>query len=292
MKPLSIIIGTSASITDEVIKRYGFSVVDFKFNWPEGDVIQAESIYDKMREATKGKIGSGPKTSQPSIGIYKKAFEEGLQIAENVLYISISSKLSGAYNSAAQAVKMLRPEEQKRIFIFDSLNADSAESFLAIRAAELSNEGVRVESILEKLNEISSQVKLFGALESADWLEAGGRINHATAVIFNKMQDMGLRPILFMKDGEIKPATLKIQAKDIATAILKELDMQVKKPISEGKSCRVIISHAGALDEAEKIVRMIKDEYGEKIKIEFVSLTSYVIGAHVGPGAIICCCCE
>jgi len=101
-----------------------------------------------------------------------------------------------------------------------------------------------------------------------------------------------MRPILTMKDGEIKPATLKMQAKDVSTAMLKELDSQIKNYLDEGKTCRMVISHAGAPDEVQKIVNGAKEKYKDKIKIEFVSLTSCVIGAHVGPGAIICCTCE
>jgi len=292
MKPLSIVIGTSASITDEFVKKYDFSVVDFKLDWPRGEEIEGSNIYEKMKKVATGKISDGPKTSQPSIGIYKRAFEEGLQKSENVLYVSISSKLSGAYNSAMQAIKMMKAEEQGRVFIFDTLNADVAESFMAIRAAELSNEGLPIEDILKKLNEISKEVKLFGALESANWLEAGGRINHTMAVLINKMQDIGMRPILTMKEGEIKPATLKMQATDVATAILKELDSQIKPYLEKGKTCRVIISHAGAPSDADKVTSEAKEKYKDKIKIEYISSTSYVIGAHIGPGALICCACE
>jgi DegV family protein with EDD domain len=292
MKSLNIIIGTSASITAETIAKYELTVVDFKVNWPEGENVKGENIYDKMREAAKTKISNGPKTSQPSIGIYKKAFEEGLRTAEAVLCIVISSKLSGAYNSALQAFKMLTPENQKRVFIFDSLSADAAESFIAMKASELSKEGMSIEQIIEKLKDFSANIKLFATLENANWLEAGGRINHALAMLVNQMQKIGMRPILMMKDGEIKPLTLKMQAKDVPTALLKELDSQIKKPLSEGKICRMIISHAGAPDDAKKIADEIKEKYSNKINIEFVSLTSYVIGAHVGPGTLICCVAE
>ena len=289
MKPLNIIIGTSASITEEVVKKYEFTVVDFKLIWEGEENIKGENIYEKMREATKTKIIGGPKTSQPSIGVYKNAFEEGLQVAEEVICIAISSKLSGAYNSAFQAIKMLTPENQKRIFLLDSLNADAAESFLAIRAAELSSEGLRAEKIIEKLKEFLKDIKLFATLENANWLEAGGRINHSLTILINQMQKVGMRPILMMKNGEIKPSTLKMQAKNASDALLKELDVQIKEPLAQGEVCRIIISHAGVPEDAEKIKNNILEKYKEKVKIEFISLTSYVIGAHVGPGALICC---
>ncbi|MCK9393464.1 MAG: DegV family protein [Candidatus Paceibacterota bacterium] len=289
MKPLNIIIGTSASITKDIIEKYGFIVVDFKLIWEGEENIIGDNIFDKMREVAKTKITGGPKTSQPSIGVYKNSFEEGLRSAEEVICITISSKLSGAYNSAFQAIKMLTPEDQKRVFLFDSLNADAAESFIAIQAAKLSSEGLRSEKIIEELKDYSKNIKLFAALESADWLEAGGRINHSLAMLVNQMQKIGMRPILMIKDGEIKPSTLKMQASNTSSAILKELDVQIKEPLLQGKICRIIISHAGVPEDAEKIKNSILEKYKEKVEIEFISLTSCVIGAHVGPGALICC---
>ena len=288
MKKATIIIGNSASIREEDIQKYGFIVVPFVMEWPEGESLKGENIFEKMREAEKQGITSTPKTSQPSMGLFKKAFEEGLKDSENVLAITISSGISGTYNSAIQAKKMFDEETQKRIFILDTLNADLSESLLAIKGAELLEQGKTVEETFKELEALLPRTFLFAMLESPKWLEAGGRLSHAVAVILTQMQKIGMRPILAIKDGVIKPANLRMQAKDTSEALFKQFEDTAKKPLSENKVCRVAISHADNLEGAQKLRTLIEDKYPQ-VKVEFISLTSMVIGCHVGPGTIICC---
>ncbi|MFA5431489.1 MAG: DegV family protein [Candidatus Paceibacterota bacterium] len=288
MKKASIIIGNSAATTEEIINKYGFVVIPFIMEWPEGEGLKGENIFEKMREAEKQDIKTTPKTSQPSIGLFKKAFEEELKDSENIIAITISSGISGTYNSALQAKKMLDNETQKRIFILDSLNADLSESLLAIKAAEMLEQGKTVEEIFKSLEASLPTVFLFAMIESPKWLEAGGRLSHALSVILTQMQKIGMRPILSMKDGVIKPANLKMQAKDTAEAMLRQFEDVTKKPFSENKTCRVAISHADNLEGAQKLRTLIEEKYPQ-IKVEFISLTSMVIGCHVGPGTLLCC---
>ena len=288
MKKLSIIIGESASITPEIVNKFDLIVVPFVLEWPEGKNLKGENIFEKMREAEKQGIKTTPKTSQPSMGVFKKAFDEGLKNSESVMAITISSVISGTYNSAIQAKKMFDEETQKRIFIIDTFNADAGESLIAIKAAEMAEEGKSGEEIFKTIEALLPKTFLFGMLESPKWLEAGGRINHALAVVLTQMQKIGMRPVLSVIDGEVKPANLKMQAKDTASALLKQIDGVVKKPLSENRTCKIAISHADNLEEAQKLRTLIEDKYPE-IKVEFISLTSIVIGAHVGPGTLICC---
>jgi fatty acid-binding protein DegV len=97
-----------------------------------------------------------------------------------------------------------------------------------------------------------------------------------------------MRPILTMKDGVIKPANLKMQAKDTADALFKQFEDIFKRSLLENKPCQVAISHADNLEGAQKLRTLIEDKYPQ-IKVEFISLTSMVIGCHVGPGTLICC---
>lgn len=288
MKKTTIVIGQSASITNELIEKYGFIVVPFAIDWPEMDSLEGNNVFEKMRDAEKKGVKTTPKTSQPSMGAFKNVFDEALKESESVICITISSGISGTYNSALQAKKMLKPEDQEKIFVLDTFNADASESIIALKAGELAQEGKPAEEIFKEITEMSPNVYLFGMLESPKWLEANGRINHALSVILSQMQKIGMRPILSMKDGLIKPANLKMQAKDIAQALFKQTEEIIKKPLEEGKACRVAISHADAIEEAEKLKKMFEEKYPQ-VKVDFIALTSPVIGCHVGPGALICC---
>lgn len=280
MKKTTIVIGESSSIPLEIAEKYNMHLVPFVMEWKEEANIEGKTIFEKMRNAKKNGLKTYPKTSQPSIGVYKKIFEEILSTGQEVLCLTISSKISGTYNSAFQARKMLKEELQNKVFIFDTMNADATEALLGIKAAELVAQGKTAEEIYNSLD--NSKIHVFGMTESPRWLETGGRINSTIASILENAQKLGLRPILGIKDGLIKPTTVKMKAKDTAEALLKEVQ-GLKNP-----KLKIAITHADNLEEALKLKTLIEDNFPEST-IEFISLISLVIGAHVGPGSLLVC---
>lgn len=283
MKITTIVAGESSSIPLELAQKNGIALIPFVMDWEEGRNYEGENIFQKMRNGKKQGMKTYPKTSQPSIGAYKKVFDELIKQGQEVVCITISSKISGTYNSAFQAKKMLNEEMQKKIFIFDTMNADATEALVAIKAAELANNGESAENIFNSLD--VSKIHLFGMVESPRWLEAGGRISSTIAGILENAQKIGLRPVLGLKDGLIKPTTIKMKAKDTAEALFKELQGLKKQKL------RISITHGDNLEEALKLKTLIEQSFPEA-KIEFISLISIVIGAHTGPGTIILCALE
>jgi DegV family protein with EDD domain len=288
MQKATVIVCSFASITKDIIDKYGIIALTPSLCWPEGESLKGENIFQKMRNAIKEGINSNPKTSQPSMGVFKKAFEEALLKSENAICITISSKISGTYNSAIQTRKMFDEETQKKIHIIDSNNIDAAESLLAIKASELSEKGENIEKIIEIVNSYVPKTYFFGMTENPNQMEAGGRISHALAVILTQMQKIGMRPVLHMKDGEVKPANLRIHAKDISEALLKQFEDITKKGIEEGKNYRVAISHADNIEKANELKSLLLEKFKDRIKVDFISMTGPFIGAHVGPGTLMC----
>jgi DegV family protein with EDD domain len=288
MQKATVIVCSFASITKDILDKYGIIALTPSLNWPEGEGLEGNNIFQKMRSAVEKGINSTPKTSQPPMGVFKKAYEEALSKSENAIVITISSKISGTYNSAIQTRKMFSEEMQKRIHIIDSNNIDAAESLLAIKACELSERGEDIQKIVEAINNYVNKTYFFGMTENPNQMEAGGRICHALAVILNQMQKIGMRPILHMKDGEVKAANLRMNAKDIAEALLKQFEDVTKKAMQEGKKYRVAISHADNMEKANELKSLLSDKFGDKIKVDFISMTGPFIGAHVGPGTLMC----
>ena len=278
MKPTTIIVGESAAMPAEILEKYGMYSLPFTVDWAERESIEGNTIFEKMRTVKKLGLKTYPKTSQPPIGAYKRAYDEILAKGNDIVCVTVSSQISGTYNSAFQARKMLSEEVQKGIFIIDSLNVDVSEALLAIKAAELSEQGLSAEDIFKSID--VSKVHLFGMVESPRWLEAGGRISSTVAGILEAAQKMGLRPVLGIKDGFVKPTTVKMKAKDTAEALLKEL-LGLKN-----HKLRIGISHGDNIEEALRLEKMIKESLPES-KVEFINTISIVIGAHVGPGALL-----
>ncbi len=284
MNKTGLIIGDSSTLPQELIQKYKIAeVIPFIVDWPEQKDVSQNNIYEKMKIAQKEGLKSFPKTSQPAIGAYKKAYDNLLAQDKEIICLTLSSKLSGAFNSAVQAKKLFDEETQKKIFVLDTLNVDVGEALLAIRAAKLIEKGESSENIFQSLEKLLPRVHLFGMLEDPKWLEAGGRINSTMARILEKMQGLGMRPILKVKNGEVKSANLKMQAKDTATALFKEVKNLIKKNPGQYLAA---ISHADNIEEAKRLEKMVQENLPE-VKIEFINMSGIVIGAHVGPGTII-----
>lgn len=289
MEKVAVLVCNFASINEETINKYNIIQIVSTPYWPEGDSLIGDNIFQKMRDARKKGIKSSPKTSQPSMGTFKKYFEEALKNNDEVICITISSKISGTYNAALQTKKLFSPDIQERIHIIDSNNIDAAESLLAIKAIEIIKNEKDIKAVIEKINSYIPKTYFYGMTENPDQMEAGGRISHVLAVILSQMQKIGMRPILHMDDGVVKAANLKMNAKDISEALFKQFEDINKKSLAEGKTYRVAISHADNIIGAEKLEQMFLEKYPSQVKIDFISMTGIFIGSHVGPGTLMCC---
>lgn len=278
-----------ASINEATVDKHGIIPIVSKLTWPEEDLLRGENVFQKMRDALKRGIKSAPKTSQPSLGTFKKYFEEALKNNDEVICITISSKISGTYNAALQTKKLFNQEIQNKIHIIDSNNIDAAETLLAIKLVEIIKTENKIEDVIDKINSYIPRVYFYGMTENPDQMEAGGRISHVLAVILSQMQKIGMRPILHMEDGVVKPANLKMNAKDIAEALFKQFENLNKESLSKGNNYRIAISHADNIIGAEKLKSLFESKYQSQVKIDFISMTGIFIGSHVGPGTLMCC---
>lgn len=280
MQKIGIVVGETSSLPKEIIEKEGFLFVPYVVNWEEKERIPGENIFQKMRNAEKLKIQSWPKTSQPSPFVFKKVFEEGLKKFEKLICITLSSKLSGGFNSALQAREFL--PEKERIFVLDSMNVTIGEGLIVLKVNELIREGKGIEEILKEFEKIRGETHLFGMVEHPKWLEAGGRISHTMAMVLEKMQNLGMRPLIGVKEGVVKPVALKMKAKDLVEALFKELEKETKK--EEKERIKVAIGHGENLEAAQRLKTLIEEKL--KLQIAFLNLVDPVIGVHVGPGSL------
>jgi DegV family protein with EDD domain len=286
MNKIGLVVDEGADLPQEIIEKHQMVVVPVKMDWPDLESLPGENTFQKMREAEKRGIKSFGKTSQPSPKDFLDAFKKQLERFEKIICITLTSKLSGTYNSANQARGILREEDQKRVFIVDSLNASCAEALSDLKAVDLIEQGKDIEEIVKELEEFIPQVRLYGMFEDPKWLEASGRISSAIANWFRRMQKIGVRPILGIKKGVMKPIGIKAGAKDIPTALFYQFKAKTKKLRNQGKKIRVAITHGDDLDGAQRLKEMIEKEL-ENTEVAFINLIDNVLGVLVGPNAMI-----
>ena len=297
MKKIGLVIDEGADLPQEIIEKYQMAAAPIKMDWPEIENLPGKNTFQKMREAEKRGIKSFGKTSQPSPKDFLDAFKKQLDDThpppsfDKILCITLTSKLSGTYNSAVQAKNLLTPEEKERILIVDSLNITSGEGLLVLKAVNLIEQSKGAEEIVKELEKFVPQIHLYGMLEEIKWLEASGRISHTLANWVRRMQKIGVRPIIGIKKGVIKAIGIKAGAKDIPTGLFHQFEAKTRKLRNLNKKIRVAITHGDNLEGAQKLKEMIEKEL-ENTEVAFINLIDNVLGVLVGPGAFILAWCE
>jgi DegV family protein with EDD domain len=286
MNKIGLVVDEGADLSQEIIEKHQMAVVPVKMDWPDLENLPGENTFQKMREAEKRGIKSFGKTSQPSPKDFLDAFRKQLERFDKIICITLTSKLSGTYNSAIQARGMLREEDQKRVFIVDSLNASCGEGLSDLKAIDLIGQGKDTEEIVKELEKFVPQVRLYGMLEEIKWLEASGRISSTLANWVRRMQKIGVRPIIGIKKGVLTSIGIKAGAKDIPTALFHQFEAKTKKPRKQGKRIRVAITHGDSLEGAQKLKEMVEKEL-EGVEVAFINLIDNVLGVLVGPNTLV-----
>lgn len=292
MNKIGLVIDEGADLTQDIIAKHQIAVVPIKVEWPlEVENLPGETIFHKMREADKRGFKVFCKTSQPSPKDFLEPFKQELEKYEKIICITITSKLSGTYNSAIQARSFLTQEQQKRVFIVDSLNAICANGLFVLKAIDLIESGKEAEEIVKELNEFTQKIHLVAILKDPKWLEASGRISSTLSNWIRKMAKIGIRPLIGIKKGVVKAIGIKTGVRDISTALFQELETKTSKSRKRGKKIRVAIMHCLNLEGAEKLKNMIEKELPDT-EIAFLSSIDTVVGSIVGPGALGLAWCE
>jgi DegV family protein with EDD domain len=281
---IGLVIDEGADLPEEIIKKEQIEVVPFKLDWPEVKELPGENIYQKMREAEKRGIKTFGKTSQPSpkdfLDAFKRQFEKGF---EKLVCITITSKHSGTFNSAIQAKSFLG---RNGVFILDSLNVSGGEGILVLKAIDLIKGGEkRIEEILKELEIFRSKIQLRAALKDPKWAEASGRISHLAAKLMRRLEKIGVRPLIGLKEGVIKAMGLKSGVKDAKEALFKELEEKTRKLRAEKRKIIVAITHADNLVEAQKLKEIVEAKLAG-VEVVFLNLINNFVGALAGLDAL------
>ncbi len=282
MKKIGIVTDEAADLPKEIIEKNQIGVVSVKMFWPELENLPGENTFQKMREAAKLGIKSFGKTSQPSAKDFMDAFEKQLNSFEKVIGITLTSKLSGTFNSALQARNFMPPEDQKRIFLVDSLNVSAGEALFVIKAIELIGQGKGTEEIIKDLEGLVSEVQMIGIFPDPKWVEAAGRMSPLVANGIRKAAKIGVRPLVRFKDGVLASAGIVTGAKDVPNAVFKKFEAETKKIKEQGKKLTIVITHGDDLPGALRLKEMI-GKSSENFEVVFLNIIDNVLGTLAGP---------
>ena len=232
---------------------------------------------DFYRGMEKGVI---PKTSQPNAQAFYKVFKEILEKTDkDILYISVSTGLSGTYNSANIAKDMIREEYKSReIAIVDSLTASLGQGLLVIKAIDMKENGALLQEVVNNLENIKLNLNTYITVNDLNHLKRGGRISPAAAFVGTILH---VKPILTLNDeGKVIPV-LKVKGrKNAINTLANYVWMKIENP----EEAIISICHGDVKEEAEILKGIILSKI--KVKDIIFNYVGPVVGTYGGPGSL------
>jgi len=147
-------------------------------------VMFGEEEYQENINLTKNRFyelmlssGNPPKTAQPSPQILLDLFEDAVKAGEEAIYVTLSSALSGTYQSALMTKNLV---DSDLVHVVDALNATGGQRMILEHAAKLRDEGKSAAQIIAGIEEIRSRIVLYACIDTLEYLYKGGRISHTT----------------------------------------------------------------------------------------------------------------
>lgn len=281
---IKIITDDGADLPLETVKKYNIEILPIAIIANEkehfiGKNITSDEMYSNMRK------GLVYRTSQVTRTYMLEKFEELLKEDKEIIYLPLSSGISGTYETALSVkVELLNKYPEGKLFIIDSKSATMGQGMVTIRAAMLNEDGKSVEEIVKSLEEIvENQIHLF-TVGDLEYLYRGGRLSKTSQIIGGLLNIM---PILYVdrERGKIESID-KVRG---FMAFLKKISVWANKISKDGKfnpNQTVVICHGDWEEVALKTKRYFIEEMGVEAENVIISKLGCVIGAHTGPEAI------
>jgi len=268
-----IVTDSVADLPPQVAEELGITIVPLHVRF--GTTVYRDGIDLTADEFFGMLINSEilPVTSVPSPGDYAGTYDKLADETDEILVITVTSKLSGTYDVALHSVGLMK--KSCRVEVLDSQWAVMAEGLIVIAAARAAQSGASLNEVLDIARRNIPRAGMRAAFDTLKYLQRGGRIGKAQALLGSMLK---INPIIMLKDGEVLPAA---KERSRAKAIDYLYDFVMRYSNIEGMA----IEYATTLDEVEMLAERLSSRF-PKERI-YRSRASPVIGTHTGPGLLV-----
>ena len=273
----SDIIITSDSTTDlskELCERYKITVMPLCITlgdklYTDGVDITPDDIY-----AHHDRTGELPKTTATNVGDCLDFFSQFTSQGKTVIHFTISSEMSSTYNNACMAA-----EELGNVYIIDTKNLSTGGGLLVITAAELLNQGLPVEEIVEKTRETVARVDASFVIDNLEYHYKGGRCSAVAMLGANLLK---LKPCIQVKNGKMDVAK---KYRGRYADVLKQYVVDKIGDYSDIDLDRVFVTHAGCDPQlVNDIVELVKKT--APFKEVFLTRAGCTVSSHCGANTL------
>ena len=269
-----IILDSTTNLREEIKDRFTVLPLTLRFGAEEyldGVSISARQFYEKLIESDVL-----PTTSQAAPFAFEELFRAAVEAGDEVVAITLSSGLSGTYQSACIAAA----EFEGRVHVVDSKSVSIGVGILAEYALGLVDEGQEAAAIAKVLEEQRENIRVVAVLNTLEYLRKGGRISRTAAVAGELL---GIKPVVCLQEGAVAILGKARGSKQGNNYLVKEIEaaggIDFQKPL--------LLGYTGLGDELlQKYIIDSAALWQGKIAALPQTVIGSVVGTHAGPGAI------
>ncbi len=266
-----VVTDSACDLPDDLIERDGIEVVPLTIRFGKEELVDRKELSTDEFWRRLAESDVLPETSAPSAGAFEAAFRRLIADgATGIICINLSSKLSATMQSAQVAAQAVQPDCP--VVVVDSLMVSMGLGSLCLTAARRAADGDSLESILANVTDRRNRSKLYGTLDTLEFLKKGGRVGNARALLGSML---AIKPVLEVRGGEVEEAG-KVRTRSKALRLLVDR-------VKEGPFENLAVLHGNApdLDELLDLLEPLtpRDEI-------VIGQIGPVIGTHAGPRVI------
>ncbi len=273
MGKVKIVTDSTQDFSPDYMEKHGVSIVPLTVHFGDeqfldGIELRAGAFYEKLRTSPHH-----PRTSQPSPAAFQNVFSELTEDGSEVVAITLSSNLSGTFQSATIAKEEL---PHRKIHLIDSKQASAGHGLMALIASQMAQENCSAREIMEEMNRLIDNMVTLFCVDTLDYLARNGRIGKAQHVLGSMLK---LKPILGLDKEGCVVSVDRVRGKGKVIPRILEI---LEEKIPQNTAIYAAITHAEAPEEAKELKEAVGSVYTyEKY---FETEIGAIIGTHTGPG--------
>jgi DegV family protein with EDD domain len=268
-----IVTDSVADLPHQTVRELGITVIPLyvhfgKMAYRDGIDLTTGTFYEYLKNAR-----TLPTTSVPSLGEFAEKYDKLAEDTDDIVVITVTSKLSATYEVALQAITLMK--KNCRVRVIDSTLAIMAQGLVVIRAAEAAQAGASLEEIEELVRHDIPRSEMRAAFSTLKYLARGGRIGKAQALLGSMLN---VNPIIGLKDGEVFPFGRERSRE-------KAIQYLYNFAGSYTHVEKMAMEYAGFPEDSEMLIEHLSSFF-PRDQI-YVSRAGPVIGTHTGPSLLV-----
>lgn len=266
-----VVTDSACDLPDDLIENLAIEVVPLTIRFGHEELVDRKELSTEEFWRRLAQSDVLPETSAPSAGAFEETFRRlAGDGATGIVCINLSSKLSATMQAAQVAAQSV--QEVCPVTVIDSMSVSMGLGNLCITAAERAADGDSLDSIVANVTDRRNRTKLFGTLDTLEYLKKGGRVGNARALLGSML---AIKPVVEVRDGQVEEAG-KVRTRSKALRLLVDR-------VKEGPFENLAVLDGNAPDRVDLLNLLEPLSAGEEI---VVGQIGPVIGTHAGPGVI------